>query len=258
MTVLLPTPPLPLATAMVRVREPGPKSDWMSWSRWRRRPASASRSSHDMASSLTSTVRPPAIAASACSASARIWLRRGQPAVVSTIVAPMRVSSSDDVADHAEVDDVALQFGVLDARESAQHVFVGHACLRGRIGLWCVPARREAQSAGADGSSRLASRHRGSAFTDAAEPLQRFFTTCVYHDTRKARPGASVLGSRDGIGSAGAPHRRERSGETTLEDDRCGRRRGGGRVVGRGGRLRRHEERPRRGVRPAAARAARS
>ena len=93
-TVLLPTPPFPLATAIVRVREPGPKSDWTSWSRCLRRPASVSRSSQDIASSFISTARPSAIALRACSASARIWLRRGHPAVVSTIVAPRCVSSA--------------------------------------------------------------------------------------------------------------------------------------------------------------------
>ena len=163
-TVLLPTPPLPLATAMVRVRDPGPKSDWTSWSRWRRRPASASRSSHDMASSLTSTVRP---------AGDRCQRLLG----VGAYLVPQRAAGGrehdgradariveDDVADHAEVDDVALELRVFDARERAQHVFVGHACLRGRIGLSCVPARRAAQSAGrhriSRASPRTASRRR--------------------------------------------------------------------------------------------------
>ena len=53
---------------------------------------------------------------SACSASVWIWFRSGQPAVVSTIVAPMRRVVGDDVAHHAELDDVLVEFGVLDLR----------------------------------------------------------------------------------------------------------------------------------------------
>ena len=56
----------------------------------------------------------------------------------------------DHVSDHPELDDVALQFRVLDARECAQHIFLGHACLHGVVGLSCVPARPEAQSAEQD------------------------------------------------------------------------------------------------------------
>ena len=133
MTVDLPTPPFPLAMAMVRVFEPGPNRLWTIWLRPLSLSVSASRSSHDMASSLISTVRPSAIAASACSASARIWLRSGQPAVVSTMVAPMLVVVDDDVADHVEVDHAAAQLRVLDGGQRPPDVFVGHENLRSLV-----------------------------------------------------------------------------------------------------------------------------
>ena len=136
MTVDLPTPPLPLATAMTRVCEPGPKGVSATPSPARSDAAIASRSSAVMASIVTTTSRPPAIVASAC-------FGLGLDTV------PQRAGGGGehdaygdvgvvdgDVAHHAEVDDAALQLGVLDGLERCEDVDLVHGIL-----LRCMVAR---------------------------------------------------------------------------------------------------------------------
>ena len=71
------------------------------------------------------------MAVRAFSASARIWLRSGQAAVVSTMRRADALIVDHDVAHHAQFDDAAPQLGVLDGGERVPHVFVGHWSSRG-------------------------------------------------------------------------------------------------------------------------------
>ena len=122
----LPTPPLPDATRTTRVVGPTAVSSGR-WVMFHRALAmaedfcSAVISVHSISTLVTPGADPTRVRTSRW-----IWARSGQPDVVRAIVTVTWPSSSTcDVVDHAQLDDVAAQLGVDDAAQEAADVLGG-------------------------------------------------------------------------------------------------------------------------------------
>ncbi len=84
-TVDLPTPPLPLVTAMTRVRVPGPNGISRAARPPRRRSVSARRSSADITPTSSATSAIPSTDAAAARTSREMRSAAGQPTIVRTM-----------------------------------------------------------------------------------------------------------------------------------------------------------------------------
>ena len=135
MTELLPTPPLPDATASTRAVAGTAVSGACSRACQRALSITSVRSSAFISPQSILTLRTPGWWATRDSTSFLIWARSGQPAIVSFTV--MRTSPSGPMSTlghHAEVDDVAAQLRVDDAPEepvASRRPSAGHsrACI---------------------------------------------------------------------------------------------------------------------------------
>ena len=156
MTVLLPTPPLPLAMAMVRVCEPGPKSDLRRAGR-----AGARRAGERVALVARHGVELHLDGAAAGD-------RRERLLGVGADLVAQRAAGGGEHDGRADARRRRATTSRTMPRSTMSRWSSGSLTLErarstsswvtpasdGRIGLWCVPARRAAQSAAADRISR--------------------------------------------------------------------------------------------------------